>query len=597
MKFHSNGSADSVNGFAPVSSFSLFHTEIIVYPPAMLTLLVTLHSKYIHASLALPCLAAACGDDCGELRICEFTVHEPKEQVLTALLAPSPDVIAFSVYLWNRAATFELIDALAVVRPDLRIVVGGPEISWSHSELLQRHKNISALIRGEGELPFAALLAAWIRKETGAGVPQTLLRIGDELSEGPPPLPPPDDLDLLPSPFAGGLVDLTRGLVYYESSRGCPYSCAFCMSALDPKVRSFSLERIKADLSLLLDADVPQIKFVDRTFNYDSPRSRAIWEFLLARNRTSRFHFEIGAHLLDDASLALLATVPPGIFQFEIGVQSTLPQTLAAVNRNADLVKLEENVRRLRCETEIHLHLDLIFGLPGEGEEDFLASLDRVAALHPHHLQIEPVKLLPGAPLRRDAASFGLTFDPHPPYSVLSTPLLDFNALEKLRGIGRLLDLLVNSGKFARTIVGLTGESGSLAAALAALESYWREHDFFRHPVGLREVYLRVAAYLRIAAPQLLGELGRDLLKSERVSAEQAPWFVDTNLSEEETQAVRARVKEATETIRGQGIKLQHSAALFNEGGRIVRLFLYYTAPGRGLEVREEIVAFDTLQP
>ena len=555
----------------------------------MLTLLTTLHSKYIHASLALPCLAAACNSDCGEVRICEFTVHEPKEQILAALLAPQPEVIAFSVYIWNRTATLELIAALAVVRPQLRIIVGGPELSWESESLLQVHPGISALIRGEGELPFSSLLAAWARDENGAGSPNLLLRCDSDLSEGPC-VPPPDDLDALPSPFAAGRVDLQRGLVYYESSRGCPYSCAFCMSALDPQVRSYSLARIKADLKLLLDAEVAQIKFVDRTFNYDGARSRAIWEFILRHNRKSHFHFEIGAHLLDEESLALLATVPAETFQFEIGVQSTLPATLAAISRNADLEKLERNVRRLRDETTIHLHLDLIYGLPAEGYDDFLASLDRVAALHPQQLQIEAVKLLPGAPLRRDAAKLGIAFDPHPPYSVLSTPLLDFSALEKLRGISRLLDLLVNSHKFSKTIAGLSEHSGSLAANLAALESYWRAHDYFRHPVGLREIYLRLAAYLREGAPQLLDALARDLLGNERIAAEQAPWFVATALSTEEAKAVRERVRQVTEEIRGQGIKLQHTAAVFSENGRIVRLFLYYTAPGQGLEVREEIL-------
>jgi anaerobic magnesium-protoporphyrin IX monomethyl ester cyclase len=555
----------------------------------MLTILTTLHSKYIHASLALPCLSAACDSDCGEVRICEFTVHEPKEQILAALLAQQPDVIAFSVYIWNRSATLELIDALAVVRPQLRIVVGGPELSWESADLLTRHPGINALIRGDGEIPFPSLLAAWARSEHGAGIPNLLLRCGSELIEGPF-IPPPDDLDTLPSPFASGHVDLKRGLVYYESSRGCPYSCAFCMSALDPQVRSFSLDRIKADLKILLDAEVGQIKFVDRTFNYDGARSRAIWDFLLQHNRKSHFHFEIGAHLLDDASLALLATVPAGIFQFEIGVQSTLPATLAAISRNADLEKLERNVRSLRDKTQIHLHLDLIYGLPAEGYDDFLASLDRVTALRPHALQIEPVKLLPGAPLRRDAGKLGIVFDPHPPYSVLTTPLLDFNALEKLRGISRLLDLLVNSHKFSGTIAGLSDHNGSLAASLAELEAYWRQHNYFRHPVGLREVFLRVADYLRDAAPQLLTALARDLLGSERIAAEQAPWFVDTSLSADEAKAVREQVKQATDAIRGQGIKLQHTAAVFSENGRIVRLFLYYTAPGQGLEVREEIV-------
>lgn len=247
-------------------------------------------------------------------------------------------------------------------------------------------------------------------------------------------------------------------------------------------------------------------------------------------------------------------------------------------------------MRRLHNETTIPLHLDLIYGLPAEGYDDFLASLDRVAALNPQQLQIEPVKLLPGAPLRRDAKSLGIAFDPHPPYSVLATPLLDFSALEKLRGISRLLDLLVNSHKFVGTMTGLTERNNSLSTSLAALESYWREHDYFRHPVGRREVFLRLADYLREAAPQLLDSLARDLLGSERITPEQAPWFVPVDLRAAEATAVRERVRQATEEIRGQGIKLQHTAAVFSTDERIVRLFFYYTSPGQGMEIREEIL-------
>ena len=359
----------------------------------MRTLLTTLHSKYIHASLALPYLASFCRSDCGELLILEQTVHEPKETLLAKIIEQRPDIVAFSVYLWNRLLTLELVNCLKQIDPNLKIVLGGPEISFEPEDFFLRHP-IDALICGEGEMPLRHLLQAWqLGGEPtaipGLRLPKAPAANGRSLLE---------DLDRLPSPFVEDLVDLRRGLVYFESSRGCPYACSFCMSALDDQVRSFSIPRIFSDLQLLIDAEVPQIKFVDRTFNYDNHRSREILKFILRQNRCSHFHFEIGAHLLDEKTLQLLEKVPAGMFQFEIGVQSSVPATLEKIGRRASLDTLAENVRRLRKADNIHLHLDLITGLPGEDYKQFLRSLDWTAQLRPHHLQVEPVKLLPGAP-------------------------------------------------------------------------------------------------------------------------------------------------------------------------------------------------------
>lgn len=561
----------------------------------MRTILATLHSKFIHPSLALPYLAAFCGEGCGELRIREFTVHEPKENVLAALLAEEPDVVAFSVYLWNRRETLELADALAVARPELRVVLGGPEVSFDGPQLFARHPGVSAVVRGEGELPMQGLLSAWARDAEPHGVPRLAWRSGEEVVEGPGG-PPLAELDAIPSPFALGLVDTSRGLVYLETSRGCPYRCAFCMSSLDETVRSFSMERIESDLRRLMEARVPKVKLVDRTFNYDAGRAREIFSFILAHNRGSHFHFEIGAHLLDAATLELLATVPADTFQFEIGVQSTLPTTLDAVGRKASLERLEENVLRLRQIGNIRLHLDLIAGLPGEGYRDFLASIDRVAALNPHHLQVEPVKLLPGSPLRDDAARLGIRLDPHPPYTVLSTPTLSFAEIERLRGISRLLDLTFNSGRFSAFLDGLKEPCGSLSAGLERLEAFWRNEDLFRHPLSQRAVFEQVWNFVQNAfdgeTRETLRELlGRDFARSERVAPGNAPPFFDTRLSEDEAQAVRQRVQQESEAVKGKGVKVQHFAAVFERlpglAGRTAVLFLYLTRTGEGMRVEE----------
>jgi anaerobic magnesium-protoporphyrin IX monomethyl ester cyclase len=561
----------------------------------MLTILATLHSKFIHPSLALPCLAAFCRQDCGQLLIREFTVHEPKESVLGQLLAEAPEVVAFSVYLWNRRETLELADALAVARPGLRVVLGGPEVSFDGPELFARHPGIAAIVRGEGEIPLQGLLSAWNRGEEPDGVPRLAWRRGEAVVEGPE-APPLASLDAIPSPFALGLVDTARGFVYLETSRGCPYACAFCMSALDERVRSFSPARIEQDLLWLMQRRVPKIKLVDRTFNYDAARARRIWSFILEHNQGSHFHFEVGAHLLDAASLALLETVPAGTFQFEIGVQSTLPATLDAIGRQASLEQLEHSVRRLRARGNIHLHLDLIAGLPGEGYRDFLASIDRVAALAPHHLQIEPVKLLPGSPLRLQAAKLGIRFDPHPPYTVLATAELAFAELEQLRGLSRLFDLSFNSGRFAGFLEGLQAACGSLSAGLERLEAFWRQRGLFRHPLSQRGVFEGIwgfvqAEFVGDRRDELREWLARDYAGSERVVPESAPEFFATQLTEEETRKVQAKVREEIEGVRGKGIKLQHFAAVFcrlpGAEGRSVRLFLYLTETGKGMTVRE----------
>ena len=556
----------------------------------MRTLLTTLHSKYIHASLALPCLAAYCADGCGELLIREYTVHEPKESLLAQIVATDADVVAFSVYLWNRLVTLELVTCLKQINPDLKIVLGGPEVSFEEPDFFERYP-VDALICGEGEIQLRQLLSAWQVR----AVPQPISGLRTRQQPEVKAQSQLDDLDLLPSPFAAELVDFSRGLVYYESSRGCPYDCSFCMSALDQQVRSFSLERIFADLKLLIDRQVKQIKFVDRTFNYQNQRSREIFRFILKHNRSSHFHFEIGAHLLDEETLQLLETVPEGVFQFEIGVQSTLPETLAKVGRRASLEKLAENVRRLRQAGTIHLHLDLIAGLPGESFAQFLQSLDWTAALNPQHLQIEPVKLLPGAPLRSQAADLALQFDCNPPYSILRSGDLSYAELERLRGIGRLLDLLLNSGRFEFLLPALIETFGSLSAALDNLDCYWRSENLYLGSRSLRDLYFIIDDFLqqRFSLTQLeyLRELlARDFAHNERVVSGSAPDFFTTELTGAEEELVRARVKSEVVKLPRTG-KVQYFAAAFEHlpemEGRGLLLFLYLTRTGSGLQVRE----------
>jgi anaerobic magnesium-protoporphyrin IX monomethyl ester cyclase len=563
----------------------------------MRVLLATLHSKFIHASLALPCLAAYGREAASaEILIREFTVHELKEQIVAALLEERPDVVAFSVYIWNRHPTLEVVDALAVAAPQVEILVGGPEVSFDGPQLFERHPGLTGLMRGEGEAPFREFLQRRAQGIAASGIPRTLWRRSAEgLVEGSwsPPLA---DLDAIPSPFSGGLVDLERGFVYLETSRGCPYGCSFCMSSLDREVRSFSPARIRSDLRFLMSHRIPKIKLVDRTFNYDPARAREIFAFILANNRSSHFHFEIGANLLDDATLELLERVPEGMFQFEIGIQSTSPQTLAAIHRPVFPDRVRASLDRLRRHTRISLHLDLIAGLPCEGYDRFLASLDQVLAYAPHHLQIEPVKLLPGSPLRGEAQDRGLRFDPNPPYTVLSTPDLSFAELEKLRGLGRLLDLLYNSVHCRGFAEGLATCCGSYSRALEALGAFWSRRRLFRFPLQQRDLFERLQEFID---EEFTGEeglvlqelLARDLAHCERPVGEKLPAFFDTGLSDREKEEVQERVRLETARVRGKGVKLQYFAAIFSRlpefRPRTLVLFIYRTRTGAGRTVEE----------
>ena len=565
------------------------------YPCLMRTILATLHSKFIHNSLALPCLAAYCGEDCGELLIREFTMHEPRESILAMLLGEAPDVIAFSVYLWNRRETFDLVDALAVARPELRIILGGPEISFDDDEIFARHPGLTALVRGEGEEPLRALLLAWQQDVQPESIPRTVVRQDDKLISGPDS-PPIVNLDSIPSPFQLGLCDLTRGFAYYETSRGCPFHCSFCLSARDNLMRSYSMERIQDDLLLLMQNEVPKVKLVDRTFNYDAKRAREIFRFILEHNRSTHFHFEIGAHLLDDATLALLETVPHDTFQFEIGVQSTLESTLGAINRKVNLGKLEENVRRLVTDGRIHLHLDLVAGLPGENFGDFIASIDRVMTLKPHHLQIEPVKLLPGSPLRDQAKALRIRFDPNPPYTTLGSPELSYAQLQQIQKISRLLDLTYNSGCFTTFLNELTDATDSFAKGLVWLAGEWHRHDLFRYPMNRQEIFNNLVKIIEqrdndISRQRLLESLAYDYARCEKVITSRIPVFFDTGLNSAEQRWMKEVVQKRTDEIKGQGIKLQYFAAVFstlhNSERRTVYLFLYLTQTGKKMQVEE----------
>jgi anaerobic magnesium-protoporphyrin IX monomethyl ester cyclase len=596
----------------------------------MKILLATLHAKYVHNSLALPCLAAACmGMDDVTTVIREFTVNEPAHRVLAALVAVEADVAAFSCYIWNIGETLRLVSDLKQVRPETIIILGGPEASYGAFELMCQHPAIDCVVRGEGEVTFrelTELLAGVggdrdILQSISAGI---IFRDGDEIVATPEREPIPE-LDTIPSPFATGLVDLKKPLVYYESSRGCPFSCAFCMSSLERGVRSFSMERIKEDLGLLMAQGAQTVKLVDRTFNYDAGRATAIWEFILAENRASRFHFEIAADLLTEENFQLLAGAPAGIFRFEIGVQSGDDEVLARVGRKCDQIRLFANVRRLRDETGVIVHLDLVAGLPGEDFPGFLESLQKIfdalgsgatgrgssysapndltgndaddRSFPSCHIQVEPLKVLKGSPMRKIAAEENYAYSAAPPYKVLRTPWLSFAEICRIETVSRLIDLIYNSGKF-RTVLTLIAGTLQLSRFFATAAKQWEDAQTLPNlsqPELFETLWQCAAGFLPEGElPEFRDALCFDFCLADYPVAARLPGFfagagnspqhgkekaMSTALKQQLGIAAGSRVR----TFR-RGFVTDYRSVPWIEGP-LELLFVYISAPGKGLRV------------
>lgn len=581
---------------------SLVNHPSIRYNFPMKILLTTQHAKYIHASLALPYLAAACREIEGiDLVIREFTINEPADRILERIVAEEADVLLFSCYIWNVEQTLKLVADLKQIRPGTFVVLGGPEVSYGVFDLLDRNPAVDCVIKGEGETACRQLLEALrlnhsTTQQLGS-IPGITFRADEEIIASPG-RDSIADLDTIPSPFAACLVELGKPLVYYETSRGCPFSCAFCMSSLEKGVRSFSMPRIKSDLKLLMDAGVQTVKLVDRTFNYDAPRADEIWDFIGRNNRQSRFHFEIAADLLTDDNLAMLATVPPDTFRFEIGVQSGGTETLARVGRKSNLEKLFGNVEKLCRDTNVTIHLDLVAGLPYEDFDGFLDSLQRLIDVSPHHIQVEPLKVLKGSAMRRIADDEGYAYSATPPYKILRTPWLSFEEICRIETISRLLDLLYNSGRFGASLAMLADKS-PLTSVFNEAAQFWEEREIAAHlsQGGLFDAF-------RQFAEQFLAEEERehfrdalcyDFCLAEYPSAGKLPSFFTDSAHMETSVGDKGKTIELVRELDiAEGSKVRTFSRSFSRDYRsrrplpgLVRLlFVYISAPGKGLQVR-----------
>lgn len=414
------------------------------------TLLVALNAKYAHTNLAVRYLQNALERAGMPAEIAEYTINQPVREVLADIVRRAPERLLFSCYIWNIDRVRALGEQFRLLRPQAFIALGGPEVSYGAEELLASMPWADAILCGEGELALPAMLAQ--------ASPKGVYR-----AEGCV------DMDALPFPYRD-LRALGGRVLYYETTRGCPFGCAYCLSSADTRVRRRSLELVYGDLDRFLDARVMKVKLVDRTFNLDAERAAAIWRYLIEHdNGVTGFQMELGGDLLTGEQLALLKRARVGLFQFEIGVQSTNADTLARVARRTDMDALYDSVRAIRRMGNIHQHLDLIAGLPGETFAMFRQSFDEVIALRPEQLQLGFLKLLRGSRLYAQKEALGLDHAPQAPYEVLRTPDMTFEELCRLKRVEEVTESYYNSGRFSHQLEELLGREPSAFDMLLAL--------------------------------------------------------------------------------------------------------------------------------
>lgn len=481
----------------------------------MKILLVAVNAKYIHSNPAVYSLRAYAQsffaaikrerDDIGgfrgldgetepEILVAEYTINQQMDGILRDIYRQAPDLLCFSCYIWNISCIEKIVREIHKVLPQTAVWLGGPEVSYDAKSVLERLPEIAGVMKGEGEETFACL-AAGERLEEILGISYRDER--GKICENP--WRETMDLDKVPFIYQD-MTDFEHRIIYYESSRGCPFHCSYCLSSLDKRLRFRSLELVKRELQFFIDHGVPQVKFVDRTFNCSHPHATAIWRYIMEQDRgITNFHFEIAADLLNEEELELIGRMRPGLIQLEIGVQSVNPETVKEIRRTMCFEKAAENVRIIRQNGNVHQHLDLIAGLPYEDLDSFRRSFNAVYSLRPEQLQLGFLKVLKGSFMEENRGSYGLVYQSRPPYEVLYNSWLSYGDVLKLKGIEEMVEIYYNSGQFTQT--------------MPVLEACFE--DAFTMYAQLAEFYeangLHLADHARAARYEILLAFGREV--------------------------------------------------------------------------------------
>lgn len=413
----------------------------------MKILLAACNAKYIHSNLAVYNLRAYAEDYRKNIILKEYTINQQKDEILRDIYLEKPDVICFSCYIWNISFVKEIAEDLKKILPDSVFWAGGPEVSFDAEDFLKKNPGFFGVMVGEGEETFRELCRFYVDKKGSLEeIPGIAFGCGEKIQHNGWR----EIMDLSNVPFAyEDMEDFRNKIVYYESSRGCPFSCSYCLSSVDKKLRFRNLDLVKKELQFFIDRKVPQVKFVDRTFNCKHSHAMEIWKYILEHdNGITNFHFEISADLLKEEELSLMEKMRPGLIQLEIGVQSTNSETIKAIRRTMDFKKLSEIVDRIHCFENIHQHLDLIAGLPYENYESFRNSFNQVYALKPEQLQLGFLKVLKGSLMKEMAEEYGIIHKEKEPYEVLSTKWLSYGEILKLKTVESMVEVYYNSGQF-----------------------------------------------------------------------------------------------------------------------------------------------------
>ncbi len=416
-------------------------------------LLAAVNAKYIHSNLAVYSLRASAGEYRPEIQLKEYTINQQEDEILKDIWKSQPDLILFSCYIWNISFVKSIIGDLNQILPQIPIWVGGPEVSYDAGKFLEENPQVTGVIKGEGEVTFYEILQYYHGEGNCSRLSDILgITIRQEYGIVENPWREILDLSTVPFPYED-LEGFDHKIIYYESSRGCPFSCSYCLSSVDKKLRFRSLELVKQELQFFIDHKVPQVKFVDRTFNCSHRHAMEIWTYIQEHDLgVTNFHFEIAADLLDQEELKLIASMRPGLIQLEIGIQSTNPKTIEAICRKMDFQKVSQRVRQVQAVRNIHQHLDLIAGLPYEDYDSFRQSFNDVYELQPEQLQLGFLKVLKGSYMAEMTGTYECRYKKKEPYEVLSTKWLPYGDVLRLKQVESMVEVYYNSRQFSHAL-------------------------------------------------------------------------------------------------------------------------------------------------
>lgn len=517
----------------------------------MRVLLIAVNAKYIHSNPAVYSLRAYAQAALGDqpevgIEIAEYTINQNTENILADIYRHRPDIAAFSCYIWNWNTIQELLPELPKLLPDTKLWLGGPEVSFHAEKILAQYTQLTGIMVGEGEETFTQLVRFYhAPKGQLQDIPGLVLPQGRTQ--------PRELTDMSKLPFLyEDLGKFQNRIIYYESQRGCPFRCAYCLSAIDKSVRLRDIETVKKELQYFLDHKVSQVKFIDRTFNCNAAHALTIWRYLLENdNGVTNFHFEIAADLMTEDELEVLKQMRPGLIQLEIGVQSTNEQTLHAINRYMSLEHLRQVVDKIHSFHNIHQHLDLIAGLPYEDYDSFVTSFNDVYAMRPQQLQLGFLKVLKGSPIEEKAEEYGIVYNSRPPYEVLYSRWIPYDDVLRLKGIEEMVELYYNSCQFTHTLPVLEKEFSSPFALYEALSQYYEEKGYYINTPARAYRYQVLLEFAQQKAPAR-SELYAQLLTFDmylRENLKSRPAFaLCWQQGEEEKEQVRAFYRQEAQT-------------------------------------------------